>query len=161
MSVNESETYVGIETARLLYDAGFDWGCDCFYGTAHLHNGHFIDADTEFELKAEGRGAEIECVPFAEIYWHYHKNSHKEPQTHSRPTLDRAQMWLRRVKGYVIVVVPAFYANNILAYNAVIFTRDGRKVDVKRDFPAYELAQEVAENECLTLILEEDEHRKR
>lgn len=70
--MNTHETYVTLETAKLLKEAGFDWKC----------YGNITDGDTE---------------PFISIF--AETNSSLEDDEYSAPTLEVAQRWLRELKG--------------------------------------------------------------
>lgn len=95
----EHESYVSLETAKLLKQAGFDWGCDTFYGLDVRYKGKAIDEDKEYELKVRGKGKEIEYVDGGMVYNFYHTNKEgKDFCGYSRPSLAVAQKWLREIK---------------------------------------------------------------
>lgn len=97
----EYESYVNLETAKLLKKAGFKIGCDSFYGLDVRHNGESIGEDEEYELKARGRKSEIEYVQGGRVYsGFYHSNKKGEDYNgYSRPTLAVAQKWLGNEKS--------------------------------------------------------------
>ena len=72
--MNTHESYVSLETAKLLKQAGFDWPVDCYYD---IMDDLFDDSGFLFN----------------ENSYSYRK---------SAPTLSIVQRWLREVKGYSI-----------------------------------------------------------
>ena len=73
--MNTYETYVSLETAKLLKQAGFDWEVDACYTY-----GDYFD------------------------FLQRPKNCNEIEHWHSAPTLSVAQKWLREVKGYYVFV---------------------------------------------------------
>ena len=61
-------TIVSSKTAKELKDFGFDIICPNCYGVAIMHNGEYLGCDEEYELRAEGRGDEIEYVEYGMLY---------------------------------------------------------------------------------------------
>ena len=90
-----TEDYVSLEVAKLLKERGFKEWCSYFYGTAVRHNGEDIDEDEEYELKAEGRGDEIEYVEGGHLYHFNCNNSKEDINIWACPTQSLAMKWLR------------------------------------------------------------------
>lgn len=160
--MNTHESYVSLETAKLLKEAGFDWGCDFFYGLDVRYRGKSIGEYKEYELKAKGKGSKIEYVDGGMVYNFYHSNKEGEDYGgYSRPTLDVAQRWLREVKGLHICVKADAASINCKYFVTVIIsdTKWGNVQDENKKtilFNTYEEAQEAGIQKCLTLLLNED-----
>ena len=138
--MNTYETYVSLETAKLLKQAGFDWETVQAYGQDEGLYGS-IGISWDFNNKKEG---------FV-----------------SAPTLDVAQRWLREVKEMYAEAylseshhTPVWIAEVYLWENRPL----GREL---RDkclctgigpvyFDTYEEALEAGINKCLTLLLKEE-----
>ena len=103
------ETYCSYETCQVLKQLGFNEVCDCMYGMGIFHNGKYLDFDEECELKAEGRGDEIEYVPGGWVYGHTSsRNSDpwcKAKQSCAMPTYDQAVRWMRKTYNVHIYVM--------------------------------------------------------
>ena len=99
-----TEDYVSFETAKLLKEKGFKEMCDSLYGLAYMHNGKYIDEDEQYELESEGRGSEIELVEGGMVYDFWYRNDKRVKHQYSRPTLQRAMKWLRKIHNILIVV---------------------------------------------------------
>ena len=100
-----TEDYVSFETAKLLKEKGFKEMCDSLYGLAYMHNGKYIDEDEQYELESEGRGSEIELVEGGMVYDFWYRNDKRVKHQYSRPTLQRAMKWLRKIKGCPIEIL--------------------------------------------------------
>ena len=159
--MNTHETYVSLKTSQLLKRAGFDWGCDTFYGLDVRYKGKSIDEDKEYELKVCGKGKEIEYVDGGMVYNFYHTNKEDEDfGGYSRPTLSIAQKWLREIKDYDVYVFPT---NNVKRENvySIGIKYFGRSVWIEgqpstNEYLTYESALEAGINKCLTILLKED-----
>ena len=114
------EDYVSFKIAKLLRKKGFDNMVNSCYGTAVKHNGHDIDEDEEYELKAEGRGKEIRYVAGGMIYNFWNNNSSNTQTVYSRPTLALTMKWLRE-KNCFIVTEPIIYQGKVKYYSTVKF----------------------------------------
>ena len=80
--MNTHESYVSIEVAKLLKQAGFDWKQYSFYNSkCILMNGAFAANWNDICYMDGGYGSKV-----------------------SAPTLEVAQRWLREVKGYYISI---------------------------------------------------------
>lgn len=132
--MNTHETYVSLEVAKLLKQAGFDWKCRKCY-----NNGVLFDMESD-EIREQ-------C-----------------PQHSSydvlAPTLDVAQRWLREVKKYHIYVRPyslddETYVTNIVVTDSIwgALQDDSKKAII---FNTYEEALEAGIKTCLRIILKEE-----
>ena len=128
-TMNTHETYVSLEVAKLLKDAGFDWECCYCY-----------DAETkDFLNDNEGE---------------FNFNEGDDNDFYSAPTLTIAQRWLREVKDMFISTLYTVEGWKAVAtypkplpekiYAEFVFCRD-----------SYEQALEAGINKCLTILLEE------
>ena len=163
--MNTHESYVSLETAKLLKEAGFKWGCDYMYGLAVRHNGKEIDEDEEYELKSRGKADEIEYVDGGEVYRLYYDNT-EDYNGYARPTLSMAQKWLREEKE---IYAEAYISesHHAVVWMASVYQWEKRPLGRElRDkclctgigpvyFDTYEQALEESVKKCLTLLLEE------
>ena len=130
MSTHES--YVSLETAKLLKKAGFYWDCYELY---------------EREYEQDGRTR-------AETSANWNSTS----KYYSAPTLDVAQRWLREVKG-VHICVKADAASIDCKYFVTVIISDTKWGNVQDEnmktilFNTYEEAQEAGIKKCLTILL--------
>ena len=150
----EHETYVSLETAKLLKQAGFDWELNHYY---FVQNG-VVELKSDFRHFAQNYNesmATMDSVSFQfDIY--------------SAPTLEVAQKWLRDVKNYYVSVevdcdsIGVFYTVRYIFHNgnnyntSCIWEKDeSGKDDHKRLklFNTYEKAQEVGIKAALEIIL--------
>lgn len=132
MSTHES--YVSLETAKLLKKAGFDWECREYYYN-FTTTGWSLSFDDDF------------------VNW----NSWDE-QYISAPTLDVAQRWLREEKNHHVCVSFVF-ANNHKYYAFVSRPSDRGHLEcecgwIENEFNTYEEAQEAGIKKVLEIILE-------
>ena len=139
--MNTHETYVSLETGKLLKQAGFDWECSCYYSVNTLHepNNGFIHIYKQYK---------------ALFYDH---NRTKMP-VYSAPTLDVAQRWLREVKDLDVYIFPTTNNKRECVYEWGIKTF-GRALWVEgqpytNQYETYEEAQEAGIKKVLELILE-------
>ena len=142
--MNTHETYVSLEVAKLLKQAGFDWDCLMRYWS-----------DTG---KTEWFGNSMIVNPYGN-------------DTIPCPTLAVVQRWLKEEKGWIVesawhskksnygIVEEECYTCHL--FYPVTFQREGIEmydVHVETDkihYPTYESALEAGIKKCLTLILEE------
>ena len=126
--MNTHESYVSLETAKMLKEAGFDW--PCIYG-----------------YDAKGKT----CYPYDYRYTPWNDGT---TLCCSQPTLAVAQRWLREVKGYSIYVIPGGYKyyvldnNDSCGYGSTYTLNSTLK---------YEEALEAGIQKCLRILLEEND----
>ena len=133
--MNTHETYVSLETGKLLKQAGFDWECRKIYYCYHE------DGD-KWELEDNYKN---------------HKHILKLDHCLLTPTLDVAQRWLREVKQCYVHVYPMFSFEGTLEYYFVEVIYPRSRVIKQNEFNTYEEAQEEGIKEALKIILEEGE----
>lgn len=146
----EHESYVSLETAKMLKQLGFDWMCPSMYGMDARHNGRQIDEDEEYELKSSGRVDEIEYIDGGTVYNIY--NNNKDPYCYSRPTHAVAQRWLREVHHLHITIFSSSQESWMFR-----ITKPHQALEdgvYGEDYYAYEEAQEAGIQKCLTILLE-------
>ena len=98
---------VSSETAKVLKDFGFDILCPQCYGVAIMHNGEYLGCDEEYELRAEGRGDEIEYVEYGMLYDMWFKNNDKEDHdVCAAPDIETVRKWFRDKYGIYITAMP-------------------------------------------------------
>ena len=135
--MNIYESYISLETAKLLKEAKFDWETEHYFP---FHEGEYLD-DNELNMVI------LRVFGIRE-------------QDIKRPTLDVAQRWLREEKNFDIIIGICqhdFGAGNEKAYVYVCEAVD--EIGVREYFTddyykIYEQALEAAIKECLTVILE-------
>lgn len=137
--MNTHETYVSLETAKLLKKAGFDWGCFFYYENKKLR-GNYKDSPNNMNAS----------------------NIWQEERYCSAPTLEVVQKWLREVKAMHICVKPNEASANCKYFVTVIVndTKWGNLQDDNRKtimFDTYEEAQEAGIKKALEIILEKGE----
>ena len=137
--MNTHESYVSLETSKLLKQAGFDWSVEQWYEV--LENGQ--------EMYAEGMTYNMNCGLYGE-------------SVYSMPTLSIAQRWLREVKNCYVGVeefVHNLDKNNIYyTYNWVVYLDGDRHSGSDYDNTHYyEVALETSIKKALELILEKGE----
>ena len=136
--MNTHETYVSLEVAKLLKEAGFDWYVEQWYEV--LKNGQ--------EMYAEGMTYNMNCGLYGE-------------SVYSMPTLSIAQRWLREIENIDVYIFPTTNTKRECVYQVGIktFGREmwipGQPSDAK--YYTYEEAQEEGIKKALELILEKDE----
>jgi hypothetical protein len=134
--MNTHETYVSLETAKLLKEVGFDWGVQSFYIPGALRKLQFIECGcTYFE----------DCNRKADLY--------------SAPTLNVAQRWLREVKNIQIIASPLSGSKKwtpLIAKDFWLLHEDvGGIALTPENFDTYELALEAGIQKCLTMLTEQ------
>ena len=130
--MNTHETYVSLETDKLLKQAGFDWECRKIYYCYHE------DGDT-WELE--------------DNYKNY-KSILKLDHCLLTPTLDVAQRWLRENLNLIITVEYNEY--NYQTFLCKVYSNE-ECLSILLDFPIYEEAQETGIKKALEIILEKGE----
>ena len=133
--MNTHESYVSLETAKMLKKVGFDWECMKCYN-------HEVMFDMESdEIRKQ-------CPQHSQ--WDI-----------LAPTLDVAQRWLREVKGYHISVFPETTYKEGIMYNFSIYKEDydfnANHIYTGQTVKTYEEALEEGIKKCLTILLEEKE----
>lgn len=137
--MNNRETYVSLETAKLLKQAGFDW--KIYDGYILYGNGcSFV---TKFQILHDFNGNNGDLF---DNYLH-----HKEIL--SRPTLAVAQKWLREVKGWEAQVAYRFDENGHKTYVTECGNPEGDLENYIVHFSIYEEALEACIMKCLEIIL--------
>lgn len=140
------ESYVSLETARLLKQAGFDWEC-------------------EYGYDADGKTC---CSPYTCIYIPWNDGT---TECCSKPSLAVAQRWLREEQGFLLSVELAENDYDALWYWSICrFCNNEGLTSVdwygdqwleaeekfrKNEEQSYEQALEAGINKCLTILLEE------
>ena len=130
MNETNHECYVSLEVAKLLKEAGFDWGCREYYYN-FTTTGWSLSFDDNF------------------VNW----NSWSE-QYISAPTLDVAQRWLRENLNLIITVEYNEY--NYQTFLCKVYSNE-ECLSILLDFPIYEEAQETGIKKALEIILEKGE----
>ena len=140
--MNTHETYVSLEVAKLLKEAGFDWKCIRYYQN---------DDETLYG-------------PLVEQYKLVETNFNVAPvymNQYSAPTLDVAQRWLREVKNIQIIASPLSGSKKWTPLIAKDFWLLHEGISgialTPENFDTYELALEVGIKKALELILEKGE----
>ena len=137
------ESYVSLKTAKMLKEAGFDWGTKASYW-------HYEGIDKFGEDKFENHGilADWNTEKYSDIVYL------------SAPTLDVAQRWLRENKDFDINILTDFDSVKRLYYVRYI-VKDGhyKTYYITNNqsyvyFNTYEEAQEAGVKKALELILE-------
>lgn len=160
---HEHESYVSIETAKLLKKAGFDW--KIYTGYIAYEGGHAFT--TNFQTPYNFNG------DTKDLFSNY--GEHKEVL--SKPTLDVAQRWFREVKKISVEVKTCCWVNRYqdgkytISYIYEIFNIDTSILPIKEDkfiryaidcahnieFQTYEEALDEGLQRCLTLLLNNKE----
>ena len=138
------ESYVSLETAKMLKEAGFDWE-----GTSYYQHGVF------YPYKIDRERLVIMNQSSAPSYM----------EQYSAPTLDVAQRWLREVKDIEVVV------EWCVIFDGIIHPFEKRKYEYtiqgvinmtnfsygEVGYDTYEEAQEAGIKKVLEIILEKGE----
>ena len=121
-------TIVSSKTAKDLKDFGFDIICPNCYGVAVMHNGEYLGCDEEYELRAEGRGDEIEYVEYGMLYHMWFKNNEKEDyNVCAAPDIETVRKWFRDKYSIHITAMPyitvegCFWLSEVYTYNDVMY----------------------------------------
>lgn len=126
--MNTHETYVSLETAKILKKAGFDWEIDSLYQVYPEEPVRF-EVDSKFQYN-----------------WNIHSN------IISAPTLAVAQKWLREIKGYAVYPTRGGYKIYVLDEND---SAGFSNTYVLNSTLSYDAAIEAGIKVCLDLILKE------
>jgi hypothetical protein len=147
--MNTHETYISLEVAKLLKEAGFDWETSTYY------QGH-----TSNELI----NTYPSCCNFNGKDSYY--NTHEDVSMHrtSAPTLYVAQKWLREVKGINIQIQSCFDSVNcqynvVVGYDYFIHRIDGKMTILPSDthYQSYEKSLEAGIKKWLEIFLQEEQ----
>ena len=150
--INEHETYVSLETAKLLKEAGFDWETREYYKP--IKEGYKFDWNS---------------LP---VNWNQKvailiAQKHNRPEGYSAPTLAVAQRWLREVKNIVVEAHATFqltpegnrqYAAAFVdwigsTYSYEYLERFDKDGNFCVEFDSYEEALEAGINKKLNILL--------
>ena len=128
--MNTHESYVSLETAKLLKEAGFDWKQYSFYNSKGiLINGTF----------AANWNDKIWDIDGSKV---------------SAPTLDVAQRWLREVKEWEAQVAYGFDEDGHKTYVTECGNPKGDLENYIVYFSTYEEAQEAGIKKALEIVLD-------
>ena len=133
MTTINHECYVSFEVAKLLKEAGFDWGCK-----THYHNGCL---DSIYGGKHDYNSERYDDGGYNVYY--------------SAPTLDVAQRWLREVHHLHITIFSSSQESWMFR-----ITKQHQNLEdgvYGEDFNTYEEAQEAGIKKALELLLEKGE----
>lgn len=121
---------VTFETAKFLKDFGFDIICPKCYGVAVMHNGEYLGCDEEYELRAEGRGNEIEYIDGGMLYDMWFKNTDKKHyNVYAAPDIETVRKWFRDKYNLHITAMPyitvegRFWLSEVYSYNDVMYNK--------------------------------------
>lgn len=152
--MNTHESYVSLETAKLLKDAGFNWECkESFRELIRIP----LDDNPDIKLPDLPLPYYLACDSIAAE----EENSFKI-NFYPRPTLEVAQRWLREIKVIHICVKPNEASANC-KYFVTVIANDTKWGNIQDDngktimFDNYEEAQESGIKKALELILEKGE----
>lgn len=96
------------ELSLKLKKVGYNEWCRQYWCTSVRHNGEELGCDEEYELKAEGKGDEIEYIPGGKVQSHWNKNVDDDGGTYnedtcSAPLINDVIDWLEEKKGIFVV----------------------------------------------------------
>lgn len=142
METINHEYYVSLEVAKLLKEAGFDYGCREYY--------KFTDEGYRFRWNALPVNWNKKVAALiAEKYG--------LSEGYSALTLDVAQRWLREVKGILLYITPKRVNMEWKWFFWYIDLRDKTNIEQRystKNFNTYEKAQEAGIKKALEIILE-------
>jgi len=141
--MNTHETYVSLEVAKLLKQAGFDWDVQSYYSKLS---------------RTQGRLLWLSCG------CRYGENINTNQNRYSAPTLDVAQRWLREVKG-IEVYAHVFYDSRDMLNECDVYVYEVNHITKHIEdyissyeiYHTYEEAQDAGIKKVLELILEKKE----
>ena len=138
--MNTHETYVSLETAKLLKQTGFDWECDKIYYCYHEDNDTW---DLESNNKNHFRILELDYCLLA-------------------PSLAVAQKWLREAKEITVNATDYCQEGSALysKWRWYYHSKNGKFMDAVWDFHSYEQALEAGIQKCLSELLKEQHPKK-
>ncbi len=152
--MNTYEMYVSLEPAKLLRQAGFDWGVRSFYQEP-LPASHL---EKIFREESEDKRRERHDVMQSDTDWNHLQSTDRI--FYSVPTLAVAQRWLREVKGisvevcHVIVWVEGGTLGIKWCYRICYLNSNESDILSSDEFDTFEAALEAGLQECLTLLIE-------
>lgn len=148
--MNTHESYISLETAKMLKEAKFDWECEyAILPTTEM-------GDTPYQYN-QGRTN------------NYNDKEKYQFEIYSAPSLDVAQRWLREVKGMELDICWHINLDNQYKYAYAIKVKSIRKcldkgkeievpsmdcLDAETCFDTYEEVQEAGIKKALEIILE-------
>jgi hypothetical protein len=148
------EQFIKLETARLAKQAGFDWECSTFYTETFDYTNQ--DGTGKFEFRRNDnlryRNPNDDRNSFVN-----HKGTLLEYkfEMYSAPTQSVLQRWLRELHNLIIVVKP-YYGKEVV-YGYIIYQEaEGciKRIEDGIVDRSYESTLEVAEQKCLTLLID-------
>ena len=129
--MNTHESYVSLETARLLKEAGFDWECSHWYS---LDGSQWLTDRETNNLSPENKKRFIHC-----------------------PSLAVCQRWLRESKGIAVNVYSCLIPETGYKWYLRCVDMKQRDVWYKYMYKSYEEALETGIKKVLEIILDEGE----
>lgn len=132
MTTENHECYVSLEVAKLLKETGFDWEVNHSYPDVNA--------------------LDNSCSGYIEDLSFYHNLNDGKYGGLSAPTLDVAQRWLREIHHLHITIFSSSQESWMFR-----ITKPHQKLEDEiygEDFYTYESALEMAEQECLTILIE-------
>lgn len=121
---------VTFETAKSLKDFGFDIICPKCFGIAVMHNGEYLGCDEEYELRAEGRGDEIEYIDGGRLYDMWFINTDKEHNNvYAAPDIETVRKWFRDKYKLHITAMPyitvegCFWLSDVYTFNDEMYNK--------------------------------------
>lgn len=163
--MNTHETYVSLETAKLLKECGFDWEVKFFYRDGILRN---VLPDELFNGDFEDVEYYYKHIGILHQSLNYNDGSSKFLEEYSAPTLDVAQRWLREVKGYYVVWEfnmnisswgQELYDFTDISVYIFVASEQGNicKCKLKENYKTIEESQEAGIKKAIEIILEKGE----
>ena len=138
--MNTYETYVSLEVARLLKQAGFDWETRASYWFDYTISQNYI-------------------LTYPKTHDDWNHRVEEDIDYISAPTLQIAQRWLREVKNMSVEI--SFEKPG--KWSCCVILDTNKEVSFENlwreefDYDTYESALEAGINKCLKIILEEKE----
>lgn len=108
--MKEEEKILPYDLCMRLKELGYNEYAEWLYETSRMHNGEELGSDEEFELRAEGKGDEIELVPGGCLNKFWVKNDYDwlSKENCAAPYVDDIIDWLEREHNVLVVVRPTF-----------------------------------------------------
>ena len=151
--MDERLKIVSPETAKSLKDFGFDIICPNCYGVAVMHNGEYLGCDEEYELRAEGRGDEIEYIDYGMLYNMWFKNGDKEGHdVCAAPDIETVRKWFRDKYNFHITAMPYSTVEGFMWMADVYTFSDEMYAKLPLTKMVCESYEEAIEKEILKLI---------
>lgn len=104
----KKEKICSLATAQVLKAIGYNKLAQFVYATDFRYKGKHISFEEELDLKAEGKGNQIEQIPFGDIVCINNFNKENSDDSCSAPTIDEAAEWLRDNWKIYISVEPEY-----------------------------------------------------